>query len=434
MKKSLHRLLVISLILSTMFFAGVYICSAGDDDKPLGEVEITIWQHSYPPLNDWTKGHIADFMEMHPNISVNYELVPFEEWNQKIFTALATKQGPHFFESDDYTFAQFMKNDQLAVIEPEFFGFDSVKGLTDDYEGKSLDLVTFDGKLYGIPYDWEAPVIGYNIRLFKEAGIDPQSIKTWDDAMKAAAKIAKRDAGGILTTAGLAMVHNIDVYYQLQGTTLFNQAGVEILNEDNTKCTINTPKVYKIFEFWRDNIHKYKTDDPGFTSSFYTQEFGEGRVGMGYMLVWANSILAPAGYVNGRDFDLIKIPTFKGGSDISISYSWNWVLNAENSKEENEAATMLMAYLSEQGDTYLTEAGLINPRKGWKERAPKDELDKYTEIIASLEKSKPIMPYVKFNEVWSAIIKVFKAVEVDPDADIPALIDACEKEINEIIQ
>ena len=137
----------------TLFLAicliGALTCYAGGEEEEGKKVEITIWQHSYPPLNEWTKGHIADFMEIHPNIMVSYELIPFEEWNQKIFTALATGQGPHFFESDDYTFAQFIENDQLGVIDPALFGFDSVAGLTGDYEGKSLDLVTFDGKLYG---------------------------------------------------------------------------------------------------------------------------------------------------------------------------------------------------------------------------------------------------------------------------------------------
>lgn len=422
---------VLILLLSTpLIFAGGKSESDAAETK---KVEVTFWQHSYPPLNDWTKRQIEGFMQKIPNITVNFELVPFEEYVQKIFTALATGQAPEIFEADDYTFATLMKQNALAAIDPLHFGMSSLSELQNQYEGNSLNLVTVNNKVYGIPYDWEAPVIGYNIALFNENGINPSSIKTWEDLGKAASKIAVRDANGVLTTAGFCFVHNIDVYYQLQGTTLFKQAGVEILNEAQTKSTINTPEAYKVFELWRDMIHKYKADDPGFTSSFYTEEFGKGRVGAGFMLTWANSILAPHNYLKGRDFDLLKIPTFKNGKDIVASYSWNWVINAKASDVEKEAATKFLAYKSMEGATYLQEAGLINPRKGWKDDVPEEELAKYKEIMDSLSNSEPVIGHTKYNEIWAPIINVFKSVELDANADIPSLVEECDKEINRIL-
>ena len=118
----------------------------------IGDVSLTMWQHSYPPLNDWTENQIAAFEAEHPSIDVTFELVPFEEYNQKILTALAAGEGPQVFESDDYTFAQFTENGVLAPIDPAALGFDSVADLTAGYTANSLALVTAeDGTVSGHP-------------------------------------------------------------------------------------------------------------------------------------------------------------------------------------------------------------------------------------------------------------------------------------------
>ena len=404
----------------------------GGSQPPLGDVTLTMWQHSYPPLNDFTQKAIDAFEAENPNITVNFELVPFEEYNQKILTALAAGQAPNVFESDDYTFAQFTENGALAPIDPTLMGFADVAALTAAYEPNSLGLVTSDGTVYGLPYDWEAPVVGYSLSLTEEADVDPTAFETWDDLMTAAQSMSVKE-GPNLSTSGFAFVHNIDVYYQLQGTTLFNQAGVDVLSEDGTSAAINRPEAVQVFELWRDAIWEYEATSPAFTSTFYTNEFGEGRVGMGFMLVWANSILAPAGYENGVDFDIAHLPTFDGSDKQSVSYAWNWTLNAKNSADQNRAGHLLLDYLSQQGAAELAEAGLINPRTGWRDSVEADLLDDYTEIFESLANSRPIRPSVKFNEVWAPVIDLFKAIETDQSTDIEAGLVQAEQEINAIL-
>jgi ABC-type glycerol-3-phosphate transport system substrate-binding protein len=397
------------------------------------DVSITMWQHTYPPLNEWTQGHIDTFVAENPNITVNVEIVPFEEYNQKILTALAGGQAPHFFEADDYTIPQFIADGVISPIQPGLLGFESLDAMREAWEGESLELLIADETLYGIPYDWEAPVVGYNIGLWEEAGLDPEAPATWTEFMEAAAQLSQTDEAGNLLVSGFAFVHNIDVYYQIQGSQLLEQAGAAVLNEDQTAAAINTPEAQQVFELWRDAIHEHRVTKPGFTSTFYTTEFGENRVGSGYMLVWANSILAPAGFVYGENLGIRRLPTFDNGKTTTRSYAWNWTFNARNTPEETVAAHMLADHLSQQGDTFLTQAGLINPRKGWRERLTEEQLAPYAEITESLLDSIPVEPHPRFNEVWAPVISVFKAVELDPNADIPALLAGAEAEINQIL-
>ncbi|MBA7479817.1 hypothetical protein ES707_15255 [subsurface metagenome] len=130
-----------------VFFMIVTLCGFSGGQEEVGEVDITFWQHSYPPLNAWTQKHIEGFMAANPGITVNFELIPFEEYIQKVFTALATRQAPEVFESDDFTFVQFIENKALHDIDPVVFGYSNLKEFTAAFEGNSLELVTVEGKV-----------------------------------------------------------------------------------------------------------------------------------------------------------------------------------------------------------------------------------------------------------------------------------------------
>ena len=120
-----------------------------------------------------------------------------------------------------------------------------------------------------------------------------------------------------------------------------------------------------MFQLWHDAIHEKHVTQPGFTSTFYTNEFGEGRVASGFMLTWANSILAPFDWQFGQEYDILDLPTFEGGTDRLASYAWYWTQNAQASPEESIAVHALIAHLSQNSASMLTEAGLVLPRKDW---------------------------------------------------------------------
>lgn len=404
---------------------------ADDTRQP---VDLTFWQHSYPPLNDWTEAQIEAFTEENPNVDISFELIPFENYRQRMFTALATGQAPEVFETDDYTFLRFYENDALREISPNEFGFANMEAFRSAFRGNSLDLVTVNDRVYAIPYDWEAPVIGYNIEILEEHNVDPDELDTWPELGSAAQRMAERDENGVLTTAGMKFIYNIGEYYQHIGNNLFEQAGASILNEDGTASAINSPEAERVFQLWNDMIYEYRADEPGFTSSFYTEEFGSGRVAMGWMLTWANSILEPHGYEKGREFDLMPVPTFEGGSRQTVSNAWNWAINANISDRKAQAGIDFLRFKSDRGASFLEQAGLVSPRVGWQEDVPEEELSDYDEIFASLNRSRPHRPHVRYQRIWDPVIEVFQSVEETENPDIPALLEEAEAEINSILE
>ena len=305
--------------------------SSGDSLPALddiGDVSIDMWQHTYEPLANWTQARIDEFTADHPNVSVDFQSVPFAQYQDKLFTAIAAGNAPTFFEVNDWSMTQFVEAGVLAPLDPVALGFESLEAMRADYEGTALDGAIVDGVLYGSPYDWTAPVLGVYNELLDANGVDPSTLTTWESTLAAAALMSEEDGDGNLVTSGLSFVHGNDNYYKHQGNTLFRQAGAQLLTDDGTAAAINSPEAKRVFEFWRDAVHTEHVTDPGFTSTFYTNEFGEGRVATGFMLTWANSILVPFEFTFGEDYDILPLPTFEGGRTELAAYSWNWTLNA----------------------------------------------------------------------------------------------------------
>ena len=288
------------------------------------------------------------------------------------------------------------------------------------WEANSLELLIEDEALYGIPYDWEAPVVGYNPALWEAAGLDPEAPATWTELLEAASQISQTDEAGNLINSGFAFVHNIDVYYQIQGAALLQQAGASVLERGPDRgrdqlaggaaglraVARRDPRVQGD-EARASRRRSTRPSSARTASAPATCSSGPTRS-------WRRRASSTA-----RTSASGGCPRSTTGTPATRSYAWNWTFNARNTPEETVAAHMLADYLSQQGDTFLTQAGLINPRKGWRERLSEEQLAPYTEITESLLDSVPVEPHPKFNEIWAPVIGVFKAVELDAERGHP---------------
>ncbi len=120
-----------------------------------------------------------------------------------------------------------------------------------DYVSAFFDQVKDGkGKIFGIPAYGTTQVLYYNIAAFKEAGVDPQSIKTWQDLSQAAAKIK---AGGTYTYGWEPMWgpdNLVDAAFSNGGT---------IFSEDGQTVTINSEEWVEVWEAFRTWIHEDET-------------------------------------------------------------------------------------------------------------------------------------------------------------------------------
>lgn len=104
-----------------------------------------------------------------------------------------------------------------------------------------------DGKLFAFPAYGTTQVLYYNIKAFEEAGVDPASIKTWQDLEAAAQKIYDTTGGSMVGWEPMWGYKNlVDAVFSNGGT---------LLNEDGTEVMINSQEWVEVWESFRKWIH-----------------------------------------------------------------------------------------------------------------------------------------------------------------------------------
>lgn len=134
-------------------------------------------------------GMIAAFEAENPDVTVEVETAPFDEYFSVLQTQVAGGDAPDAFELNFENFVAFAENDTLADLGP--FTANDANFDTTAYYQPALNAFAIDGTQYGLPESYSTVMLFYNKALFDQAGIDyPTDDWTWDDERAAAEAIA----------------------------------------------------------------------------------------------------------------------------------------------------------------------------------------------------------------------------------------------------
>lgn len=123
---------------------------------------------------------IDDFEELNPNIDVELEQYGWDDYWTQITAGMVAEAAPDVFIDHTQQFGKFMGYGQLLDLTPyiERDGLDLEQyqpGLTQMWEAP-------DGEMYGLPKDWDAEGVFYNIDLVAQAGYTTEDLwnLTWN--------------------------------------------------------------------------------------------------------------------------------------------------------------------------------------------------------------------------------------------------------------
>jgi len=170
MKKSLWTVLSLLLIASVLLTAcGTAATEApaatepAATQPPAAPVEVTFW-HAYGTgsAEEIALTKVLDQAAKDlPNIKINVLQVPFNDIYNKYRTDVASGAGPDMFIAPNDSLGDDARNGLIADIT------DLAAGKLGDYTPLSIDGMTVDGKLYGIPESLKAVVFWYNKDMIK---------------------------------------------------------------------------------------------------------------------------------------------------------------------------------------------------------------------------------------------------------------------------
>lgn len=422
-----------------------------------GTLKLGIW-----PQDDLTEeiklheGYVERFKEIHPNI----EAVPaYYHYAVDTFLPLAESGNlPTVFETW-YTEPQKLINQGLiADITDEV----NAKGWADAMNPSIRNLLTKDGRMYGIPRDGYALGLMLNVELFEQAGlVDADGLpiypKTWDELAQTAKTI--KDKTG---AAGLCLLAQDNAGGWHFSNIAWN-FGAELEKEVDGKwmAQLNSPEAVAAMQYVYDLKWKYDvlTADP------ITENWGTGFVQLGTggaaMYIGAQDAVNQPTFVNKLPVDklsLIPMPKGPGGKQYMLMGGTPYVFSKDATPAEIVAGLDYIEIMGfapvvsegiEADAKYRSENGIpviprfpvyISPEYKAAVDAANEKYrnidwklfqDYYkaieTEGVLHLEEPKMT------QEMYAELTKVLQAVLTDKNANIQALMDTADANLQTVL-
>lgn len=330
-----HLKSIVCLCLSAVLVLS--LCPAMADEV----VEIDFWHH-YPSGTgaEIMTEVLNDFMAAHPNIKVNELGLGLGEQSEKLVPALAAGTAPDIMVYDLATVQERAIKEQTMCLDD----YIAASGMdTSVFFPATLECVTYDGKVYGLPYMTDTRVLFYNKDHFRAAGLDPdQPPKTWDEVLEYAEKLNVTDENGEVVQVGFSTS-----WWEIAPWTMGWTFGAEYWDEEGNP-TLNTPEMLEALNFVKKLIATVGEDafqklyDASMTTG--VSPFTSGTVSMCVQFNGFCSTLAT--YAPDMDYGVALIPT-KDGENYKSSWGAGYSLEfTYKSEERAQAAFELGKYLT----------------------------------------------------------------------------------------
>jgi multiple sugar transport system substrate-binding protein len=190
---------------------------------------------------------IAAFHAVHPEINVEVQTAPFNDYFTKLQTLIAGGTAPDVFELNYENFVSFASNGTLSDLGP-FAASDSSYDASTFYP-KALQAFALNGTQYALPATFSTVVLFYNQDLFDQSGVSyPRPDWTWFDEITAAQQLTDRQKG----VWGVFQPIQFFEFYKI-----IAQNGGGFFNADHSSVTLNSPQNIEALKFLQDKIYRY---------------------------------------------------------------------------------------------------------------------------------------------------------------------------------
>ncbi|MBP1992078.1 ABC transporter substrate-binding protein [Paenibacillus eucommiae] len=328
----------------------------------------------------------------HPDIEVKLENTAYVEYWKKLQVMTASNTMPDVWVFTPGLGAQWQENDMLLPLN-DYIKDDASLNL-EDFHKMMIDYLTYEGKIYGFPYDVSAQVLFYNKNLFDQAKLDyPTNDWTLEDVRAAAKKLTelKSDKGkvyGLLST--MAADFTGDSYFRAFGATMVTPEG---------KVGVNNQGGIDTLQFFKDNMDMGITPKP--------------EQGKSNRPIWLNGLagmMADGGWVIPSfkdvpfEWDMVRVPAGPKGQ-FTTGLGGAFVISKQTkfSKEAYEFLKFLTSTESLNEIITKTNAGV--PGRISSQEGLSPLLKKYAELIGTAT------PYLAKNGILELQTIVGKEIE-----------------------
>jgi len=422
----------------------------GGTPAPGATVEITFWHSEFSSNLNSIQALARRFNDSQSEVKVKLAYQGTSDENMaKVLASVQGGQAPTIAYLDEIQAQRLIDSGGFRPVQ-DFI--DQEEYDLSDFDRKTIEFYTADGKLWAMPISIAVPLLYYNKIPFREVGLDPDKPpKDLDELKEIAQKFVKRDSHGNLTRTGLAL--DINPWYL---EVVLGEHGDLYVNNENgrkgraTAVEFNGPTGQAFFQWWHDVVKEDLAIDVGraLTSPDYLLALGSGQA----VLTRASSsgLRSVVDVLEGGlaqtpvELGIAALPGVPGGTGYSAVYSRALWFSKDRPKAEQEAGWKFVKWLMEpeqQAEWFAGSGYLPTRNSSYDLPAAQDIMAKYPgfRVAADIFRRSPVTPATlgpllgPFNEVREAMLQGLEETVVRDKDPVAAINDAAEA-ANKVIE
>lgn len=318
-------------------------------------------------------------------------------------TAVAGGAPPAVAKLDRFRVGSFASSELIQPID-DLLARDGFS--LDEYYPATVEEAIYNGRTYGIPWNTDDRALYYNIRLFEEAGLDPNSPpRTWEEVDEYARALDRFLPDGEIQQVG---------FVPSWGNWYFPgwlwAAGGDILDADNQRVTWNQEPGVRALRWMQERLQHYGGTQALNAFSGTLDDRGAlagGRLAMQMDGSWNLGNLKNYGVE--ADFRVAYPPRPAGLEDTPVTWSGGFalVIPAGISGAERDAAWEFIKFYSDHWAQTLLGAGTGQIPALRSAATSPEFLDIDPQIITFVElmqhsRFRPVIP--AGDEMWSIYV------------------------------
>ncbi|EWS79486.1 sugar ABC transporter substrate-binding protein [Brachybacterium phenoliresistens] len=322
--------------------------SGGDGGTPESDPDhkdlvMTVWGGEADKIAYQARVDLAK--EKFPDYTITLQLIPSENYEQKVQTMISSKTGPDIMQVAENVNVYSSKQ-QLVPLDDYISAAGLDMAATFGPVGENY---RWDGKTYGIPDRSGAMVLYYNKDLFDAAGIEyPTADWDWDTFL---------DAAKALTDPAKGQFGYGGVGWWPQWFSLVAQNGGAVLDPETGAPSVNSPEAVEALQWAQDLYFTHKVAPTAVDYSNMGPEMGadgafqQGLVAMNSTGFWA--VGGNAG-IEGLNWD---IAPFFHGKEKAVSAFGSALVIPTAAKNPQASFEIIQFLTSAEGQTPIADLG-----------------------------------------------------------------------------
>jgi multiple sugar transport system substrate-binding protein len=417
MKKKLFlvvALLSLCLILSSSIF---------------GADKITVWIGGHVVSEESTWAKIIKDFEKKTGIEVEYQLIGFDVYYDRLVTAFQGGQSPDVCFADLGGWVPtFASKGWLEPIDKQVAAWDGTPQIWENL----WPTVEYNKVKYGVPWYTDCRLLLYNKKMFRDAGLNPNKPpKTWAELLKYAQKLTnnKKRVYGYGVSGKKTEVSTLG--YEM---FLFANGG-KLLTDDYKKAAFNNKAGLDALQFYTDLAKKHKVSPPNTTAygeDEYRNMMAQNKVAMAIGGPWSFPLIETANPQIKGEYAVALHPY--GSSPASVFGGWASVISKTSAKKDQ--SWKFIEYITSYNvwmEWIAKNGGPMPTRKDVCKNAPRFKEDpKWQVIFETFPKAGYRPPIPQYPEISNVIQNMIQEVILGQKTAKVALKEA-EIQVNAIL-